>query len=343
MDPPSSDGWTSKNGTDAGTGPVDIPWPHLALSAIPLVIVAVFSVRMQLELHHKLVVAILRCFGQLSALGWILVPIFKADSWWLTMLYGVLMVVVASFEAVSRPQHTFHGALFFVVVILGTVAAVTVWFGLFLVVGVSPWYDPQYMIPILGMVLGNSCSGISVGLTSILNEFVTGRDHIELLLSFGASRMEATRECTHRAIQLSMTPLINAMNVVGVVAIPGMMTGQILGGSDPWVAAKYQVAIFQLIGAAASVSSILLVFLVGIVLFDGPSRLADRPRKREGFRDWWRTMRTRREIRRRPDDSSGRDVREPLLGSGGSGGGGGGGGSGGGGGGGGSGGSGGGA
>jgi hypothetical protein len=174
---------THNNATDAATGPVDIPWPHLALSAVPLLVVALLSVRLQLELHHKLVIAILRCFGQLSALGWVLVPIFKADSWWLTMLYGALMVVVASFEAISRPQHTFHRALFFVVLILGTVAAVTVWFGLFLVVGVSPWYDPQYMIPILGMVLGNSCSGISVGLTSILNEFVTGRDHIELLLS----------------------------------------------------------------------------------------------------------------------------------------------------------------
>lgn len=311
---PLSDAWMHKNGTDAAIGPVDIPWPHLAFSTIPLLIVALISVRMQLELHNKLLIAIIRCFGQLSVLGWILVPIFKADSWCLTMAYGFLMVVVASFEAVSRPQHTFHGALFFVVVILGTVAAVVVWFGLFVVIGVSPWYDPQYMIPILGMVLGNSCSGISVGLTSILNEFVSGRDHIELLLSFGASRIEATRECTHRAIQLSMTPLINAMNVVGVVAIPGMMTGQILGGSDPWVAAKYQVAIFQLIGAAAAVSSILLVFLVGVVLFDGQSRLADRPRKREGLKDWWRTVKTRRERRLRPDESRNRDVQEPLLG-----------------------------
>lgn len=308
---PSFDNLTHNNATDAATGPVDIPWPHLALSAVPLLVVALLSVRLQLELHHKLVIAILRCFGQLSALGWVLVPIFKADSWWLTMLYGALMVVVASFEAISRPQHTFHRALFFVVLILGTVAAVTVWFGLFLVVGVSPWYDPQYMIPILGMVLGNSCSGISVGLTSILNEFVTGRDHIELLLSFGATRMEATRECTHRAIQLSMTPLINAMNVVGVVSIPGMMTGQILGGSDPWVAAKYQVAIFQLIGASASVSSILLVFLVGIVLFDGQARLGHRPLKRKGFKDWWQAVNARRQ---RSDDSRNRDARAPLLG-----------------------------
>lgn len=296
-------------------GPVDIPWPHVAMSAIPLIFIALFSVRMQLELHDKLIIAILRCFSQLSVLGWVLVPIFTADTWWLTMIYGTFMVIVASLESVSRPQYTFHGAFFTVAVILGTVGAATVWFALFMVVGVSPWYDPQYMIPILGMILGNSCSGISVGLSSILNEFVAGRDHIELLMSFGANRMEATREVMYRSIQLSMTPLINAMNVVGIVSIPGMMTGQILGGSDPWKAAKYQICIFQLIGAAASISAILLVFVVCFVLFDAEGRLGARPAKRQGFTEWWR----RREARRREgrDDRGDRgdrgNLRDPLL------------------------------
>ena len=300
---------SSKNGTSTGDtsdGPVDIPWTHVALSAIPLLVVALFSVRMQLELHDKLLVAILRCFTQLSVLGWILVPIFTADTWWLTMLYGSFMVIIASLEAASRPQYTFRGALFTVMVVLGSVGAVTVWFALFIVVGVSPWYDPQYMIPILGMILGNSCSGVSVGLSAILNEFVAGRDHIELLLSFGANRTEATREVMYRAIQLSMTPLINAMNVVGLVSIPGMMTGQILGGSDPWKAAKYQICIFQLIGAAASTSAILLVFVVCFVLFDAEDRLGGRPVKRpENFLvAWWRR---RKEAR---DGGVGRDGRE---------------------------------
>jgi putative ABC transport system permease protein len=305
----SSGGWTTSanNETDASSGPVDIPWPHVAISAIPLLVVAVLSVKMQLELHDKVVIAVLRCFSQLSVLGWILVPIFKADTWWLTLLYGIFMVIVASLEAVSRPQHTFHGAFFFVAVILGTVGAATIWFGLFIIVGVSPWYDPQYMIPILGMILGNSCSGISVGLSSILNEFSANRDAIELLLSFGANRMEATRDCVYRSIHLSMMPLINAMNVVGIVSIPGMMTGQILGGSDPWVAAKYQICIFQLIGAAASVSAILLVFVVSYMMFDGECRLADPPSKRLGVRDWWASR------GQRPGRTDIRGVREPLI------------------------------
>jgi len=321
---PSFDGSTdavssltsSKNGTSTGDtpgGPVDIPWTHVALSAIPLLVVALFSVRMQLELHDKLLIAILRCFSQLSALGWILVPIFTADTWWLTMLYGSFMVIIASLEAASRPQYTFRGALFTVMVVLGSVGAVTVWFALFIVVGVSPWYDPQYMIPILGMILGNSCSGVSVGLSAILNEFVAGRDHIELLLSFGANRTEATREVMYRAIQLSMTPLINAMNVVGLVSIPGMMTGQILGGSDPWKAAKYQICIFQLIGAAASTSAILLVFVVCFVLFDADDRLgADRPVKRtENFLvAWWRRRKEARDGRDGRHGRDGRDGRE---------------------------------
>ena len=153
---------------------------------------------------------------------------------------------------------------------LGFAGAVVLSWGLAVVVQVSPWWDPQYLIPMLGMLLGNACSGVAVGLSTILEELDTGvlaasaktlqaglmpdccpprfywpvnaclccpccsclcprsgRDKVELLLSMGASRMEATRDVVARAARMAFTPLLNSMNVV-VRAEGGGMAGALL-------------------------------------------------------------------------------------------------------------------
>lgn len=264
-------------------GPVDLSIQDLVYAALPLLCVTLVSAKMQLDLHSKIAIAMIRCAGQLSVLGWILVPIFNANVWWMTLAYSTGMVLIASAEAASRPQYTYSGAFFTTFIILGLVGSSIISFALFWVIGIEPWYDPQYLIPMLGMLLGNSCSTVSVGLSSILNEFASHKDSIELLLSFGATRMEATRDVFHRSIQLAMTPLLNSMTVVGIVSIPGMMTGQILGGSDPSVAARYQIVIFFLIGASASVSAMLTILIAVLSVFDSCHRVARPPRKRLGW------------------------------------------------------------
>lgn len=269
-----------------GSGPVDISILHVAYAAVPLLCVALVAAKMRLDLHSKIIIGMARCAGQLSLLGWILVPIFNANMWWMTLTYATCMVVIASAEAVSRPQYTYSGVFFTTCIILGITGASVIAFALFLVIGIEPWYDPQYLIPMLGMLLGNSCSTVSVGLSSILNEFASHRDSIELLLSFGATRLEATRDVLHRSIQLAMTPLFNTMNVVGIVSIPGMMTGQILGGSDPAIAARYQIVIFFLIGVSASVSGMLTIFIAILSMFDSCHRVARPPSKRQHWRAW---------------------------------------------------------
>lgn len=269
--------------TSPAAGPVELSILDLMYAAVPLLCVAIISAKMQLDLHSKIVIAMIRCAGQLSLLGWILVPIFNANVWWVTLAYSTAMVVIASAEAASRPQYTYSGAFFTTCMILGLVGSSIISFALFWVIGVEPWYDPQYLIPLLGMLLGNSCSTVSVGLSSILNEFASHKDSIELLLSFGATRMEATRDVFHRSIQLAMTPLLNSMTVVGIVSIPGMMTGQILGGSDPSIAARYQIVIFFLIGASASVSAMLTILIAVLSVFDSCHRVARPPKKRQGW------------------------------------------------------------
>ena len=257
---------------DAG-GPVDIPVLRLVISAIPLTLLAGLSAYLRLGLHKKLAVAVVRCAGQLSALGFILVPIFVANKPIITCFYTMIMLLVAAAEAVSRPAQAYDGMLFEVLIAMGIACAVSITFGLAAIIQVSPWYDAQYLIPMLGMLLGNSCSSVAVGLSAALEELSTGRDKVEALLVLGATRVEATREVVVRSIRLALTPLLNSMNVVGIVSVPGMMTGQILGGSDPAVAAKYQIMIYFLVAISSSCSAIATIYAAVLTVCDSKHRL----------------------------------------------------------------------
>ena len=126
------------------------------------------------------------------------------------------------------------------------------------------WYQPQYTIPMLGMILGNTLNGITLGLDSFLAAIVSKRDIIEARLCLGASRWEAALPEIREAIRVGMIPTINAMMIVGLVSLPGMMTGQLLSGTEPLQAVKYQIVIMFLIASATAlgtVISILLAFL----------------------------------------------------------------------------------
>jgi putative ABC transport system permease protein len=261
------------NEPDDPSGPVNIPLPQLFLSALPLILLGALSAFLRLGLHGKLAIAAVRCASQLSILGFILVPIFVSNTWWLTVIYTLFMLLVAAAEAVSRPSQAYDGMLFEVLVAMGIACSITITFGLAAIVRVTPWYDAQYLIPMLGMLLGNSCSSVAVGLSAVLEELSSGKEKVEALLVLGATRVEATREVVVRAIRLSLTPLLNSMNVVGIVSIPGMMTGQILGGSDPSVAARYQIIIFFMVALSSSASAIATVYAAVLTVCDSKHRL----------------------------------------------------------------------
>lgn len=260
------------DGEDPG-GPIHISLQGIGIAAFPLLVIILASIQLGLQIQGKLTIAAFRCAGQLSVLGWVLVPIFTSGNPWLTFGYSLLMILVAASEAIARPTYTYNGIFFTALFGLGISSSAFIMFALVMVIGVVPFYDPQYMIPLLGMLLGNSCSSVSIGISSVLNEFHEGKEKIELLLALGASRMEATADVRRKSIQLAMTPLINTMNVVGIVNIPGMMTGQILGGSDPAVAARYQIVLFFFVALTSSTSTIITVFAATMHLCDGRHRL----------------------------------------------------------------------
>ncbi|KAK9862423.1 hypothetical protein WJX84_010314 [Apatococcus fuscideae] len=233
---------TDKRFTDP-SNPAFLGFGSVALASALIVVNALVSVVLHLDLAGQLLVAALRCVLQLLALGYILGPIFAYNTWWLVLSYSFIMLLVGNYEACARPAYSYTGMFLQTLTCLGSSAGVFLVYAMLIIIQIHPWYQPQYFIPVLGMLLGNAISGISVGLSTVLEELSSGRERVELLLAMGASRMEATTEIVQRAARVALTPILNQMSVVGLVSIPGMMTGQILSGSDPSQAARYQMIV----------------------------------------------------------------------------------------------------
>ncbi|MGE4370952.1 MAG: iron export ABC transporter permease subunit FetB [Burkholderiaceae bacterium] len=223
--------------------------------AVPLVLVAMaLSWWQQLGLGKSLAIGAVRATIQLLLIGQALIWLFSADRWYWVMAVLLLMVVAATQSATSRiaaggsrwPLRWLCGAA----ILLGS--GVTLVYVNGLVVRVTPWYDPQYLIPIFGMIVGNAMNGAALAADRVRSGFEAHNDEIETLLALGASPVQASARVVREAISAAMIPTVNALTVVGLVSLPGMMTGQILAGADPTQAVHYQlVVMFMLTGATA--------------------------------------------------------------------------------------------
>ena len=128
-----------------------------------------------------------------------------------------------------------------------------------LVVGYSPWYDPRYLIPLAGMIIGNSMNGASLAAERLSAEIHERREEIETALCLGATARQASETAVRRAVRAALMPTMNTMAAMGIVSLPGMMTGQILSGTEPIIAVRYQIAIMCAITGAVAVTSFLIL------------------------------------------------------------------------------------
>lgn len=137
----------------------------------------------------------------------------------------------------------------------------------------DPWYQPELFIPLAGMVVGNSMNAIALSLDRLFSELRNKRDYVEQLLLFGATSEQAVQGVLKEAVSTGMIPSINSMMSVGLVFIPGMMSGQILGGQDPVSASKYQILIMVMISASTALGCSLVTWLVAKKCFSADHRL----------------------------------------------------------------------
>ena len=238
---------------------------RVGLATAMVLVNAVISIFLRLKLEGSLLVASLRTILQLTLIGFALEIIFAESRPGAVIGFAIFMTIAAGWTAVSRLKRSYRG------IWLNTVLSMWVssWFiGLYAVTfvlqGIEPWYQAQYVIPILGMILGNTLNGISIGLDTILDAFVSRRLEIETRLSLGASRWEACRPEVQHAVRNGMMPIINSMMIVGLVSLPGMMTGQLLSGTAPIDAIKYQITIMFLIASATGMGTVIAILLATV-------------------------------------------------------------------------------
>jgi putative ABC transport system permease protein len=247
----------------------------LTLAAGLVLLLSVLSWRLRLGVERRMLIAAARSTVQLMLLGLVLKVLFETTDPLLIGLLALLMLSVAGWEVMARQRRRFRGPWGYGIGALSmflssfsiTVLALT------LIIGVTPWYQPQYLIPLLGMLLGNTMNGIAIALDGLTRQAWEGRVKIEARLLLGAGWDEAISDIRREALRAGLIPIVNAMASAGLVSLPGMMTGQILAGSPPLEAAKYQLLIMFLIAAGTGIGSIAAVWIGSRRLFDERERL----------------------------------------------------------------------
>lgn len=232
---------------------------------------------LRLGITRSLWIAAGRSAVQLGLLGLLLQSLFAVESPLWVLGWLTVMVVAATRAALARPAWQVPGAGPLAFAGLALTALATTFAVTSGVLGTDPWWQPRVVVPLCGMLLGNALNGIALTLDSLLETLHARRDAIELHLALGAERSEALREPLRSALRRGMTPIVNAMSVVGVVSLPGMMTGQILAGADPWQAARWQLVILFMIAGATTLGSLLVGLAVAArVMTSEPTLRLDR-------------------------------------------------------------------
>lgn len=248
---------------------VNLTFWQVAAAASLILVNGAISVALQLRMERSLLLASFRTVVQLLLIGFVLDWVFAIERWPIVIGVACLMTLIAGVTAASRNQRRYAG------IWMNTVASI--WVSAWLITGIAllvilqgaqKWYQPQYAIPLLGMVLGNALNGVSVGLNTLTEALTTRRDLVEAQLALGATRWEAARGPVQLAVRTGMTPIVNSMMIVGIVSLPGMMTGQLLTGMEPLQAVKYQIVIMFLIASATALGTVSVVLLSVLRLFN---------------------------------------------------------------------------
>lgn len=254
---------------------ISLSYGDLALAACLLLIQAALSIALALNLFRDIAIAAVRMVVQLSLVGIVLEFLFQVVSPWWTALAILIMIAFAGREAVARQSRKLSGlwgygigtSAMLVAATLVTVLALTA------AVEPTPWYNPRYAIPLLGMVLGNNLTGVALGLNTLTATAKRERVAIEAQLCLGADKWTALRPTLREAMRSGLIPIINAMAATGLVALPGMMTGQILAGASPEEAIKYQLLVMFLIAGATGIGVFVAVYAGAWRLTDARDRL----------------------------------------------------------------------
>lgn len=250
---------------------------NLSFTLVFVAVAFLLSWRNRLGLGKGVLIGAVRTALQLTAAGLLLRFVFDIDLWYLTFIILVGMLVAAGFGALGRLE--LKGVRVYAVLItsIAATSAVALAFLLALVVRISPWYDPRYTIPIAGMVIGNSMTAAALCLNRFHSELKLRQSEVETRLALGATAAQASSEATRAAARAASIPVLANLATVGMVQLPGMMTGQIIAGADPTQAIRYQIAIMYVLLATKMSVALLSVVLARRLFFTSTHQLRPEP------------------------------------------------------------------
>ena len=222
-----------------------IPAQNLIFMLLPLTVVGYYYYKWT-DNSTEVLYATLRMVIQLILIGYALVYIFKNDSWYLGFFIILFMIIMSSFIAlrnIEQKSISTYFIIFFAIAVGGTVNLVLI---IEFVLDLTPFYEPRYVVPLAGMIYANSMNAISLAAERFEKE----------------SKILARVEANKIAFKASMIPRINTFLAVGIVALPGMMTGQILSGVDPLVAVRYQIVVMAMVLGSSGISVIIYLKMI---------------------------------------------------------------------------------
>jgi putative ABC transport system permease protein len=227
---------------------------ELVLASLLVLAQAGLSLALKLGLERRILISTARAALQLSLVGIVLRWVFLSHSPWVLVLVLGFMTLTGTHTVATRIQKPYRG------IWLDGFVSIAINSLLVFAYGASAARS-QEVIPLAGILIGNSISGITLALDQFTSHFQARRHEIETWLSHGATRWEAIQVALKDSIRTGLTPILNAMSVAGVVSLPGALTGQLLAGQDPVRAARYQIVILMLILCSTVLGSLCAVAL----------------------------------------------------------------------------------
>jgi UDP-glucose/iron transport system permease protein len=254
--------------------------PHIIALGLPQVALLLglmaaalgVSLALRLGLAREFAVGTARSVVQLSAVGFVIGWVFQQRTWYWVLLLLAAMALVAGYTGARRTRLRLRGLTWLLTGVLAAVTALVLLYLTQAVLGLREW-DPRYLIPLGGMLLGNAMNSSTLAVERLVAELTRNAGDVEALLALGASPAQAVQRYRHTAITAAVTPSLNGLLTVGIVTLPGMMTGQMLGGTPPLQAALYQLMILFGITLCALLGAILSVYGTAPRFFTGAWQL----------------------------------------------------------------------
>jgi putative ABC transport system permease protein len=247
---------------------VDIALPQMAilyaLCLLPWLLIWLLGLR----LNRDIVIGILRMTIQLSLVGFYIKALFDLNEPWLNGLWILVMLLVADVTILRRAGIKARYFALATFTAIGSSIVFTTVYLVALVIQPEHFYDARYVVPLAGMILGNCLQGNVIALERFYSALRKNENEYTTYLMLGATRWEAMLPYFREAMKAAINPTIAGMATMGLVSLPGMMTGQILGGSEPWMAVKYQIAIMICIFTSSTVASIINLKLSITIAFN---------------------------------------------------------------------------